>query len=219
MMKLSELLHPWVTISSPDCEITGLGNDSRHLVQGDLFFAYPGALTDGRLFMEQACLSGAAAIVYDPQSPPPSFVIPNAIPCIPVVGLGAHLSAMASRFYAEPCQHLAVTGVTGTNGKTTIAWLLAQAYERLSISATYIGTLGYGDVHALQPLANTTPDALFLQRFFYDAYHRGVEQVCMEVSSHALSQGRVACIDFTGAIYTNLSHEHLDYHLKSKYYP
>ena len=211
-MKLAELLHPWAGTVIPDCTILGLHNDSRQIKPGYLFFAYPGAVADGRLFMQQACLAGAAAIVYEPVNFPMSFVPPTDVPCIPVPNLGKKLGAIASRFYDNPTQALSITGVTGTNGKTTIAYQLAQAYALLGRRAAYVGTIGQGQVQALQPLANTTPDALCLQQLFHEYQHSGIQRVCMEVSSHALSQQRVDHIEFTEAIYTNLSHEHLDYH-------
>ena len=217
-MKLVELLRPWVTTSLPDVDILGLQNDSRQVKPGFLFFAYPGAVADGRLFVSQARKAGAVAVVFDSEEVPEAIHFPSDLPCVPVPALGKKLSAIASRFYDYPTESLSVTGVTGTNGKTTIAYQLAQAYGLLGQKAAYVGTLGHGDVQDLQPLMNTTPDALCLQQFLYAYQQSGVKQVCMEVSSHALSQGRVDHIDFTQAIYTNLSHEHLDYHLTMQAY-
>jgi UDP-N-acetylmuramoyl-L-alanyl-D-glutamate--2,6-diaminopimelate ligase len=209
-MNLAELLRPWTTIPLPELALSGLQNDSRQLKVGELFFAYPGAAADGRLYMEKAALAGASAIVYEPQQL--SCALPEGIPCVPIAGLANQLAAIAHRYYGEPSQHLAVTGVTGTNGKTTIAYQLAQAYGLLNQRAAYIGTLGQGDVRVLKPLVNTTPDALCLQHCLYEYQQRGIQRVCMEVSSHALSQGRVDAIAFQEAIYTNLSLDHLDYH-------
>ena len=211
-MKLAKLLSPWVATSLPDLDISGLHNDSREVKPGYLFFAYPGAAADGRLFLLQASLAGAVAVVYEPENLPASVVFPNNIPCLAVPQLGKQLAAIASRFYNYPSRSLSVTGVTGTNGKTTIAYQLAQAYGLLGQKAAYVGTIGHGDVQYLQPLLNTTPGALCLQKFLHEYQQNGVRQVCMEVSSHALSQGRVDNVDFSQAIYTNLSHEHLDYH-------
>jgi UDP-N-acetylmuramoyl-L-alanyl-D-glutamate--2,6-diaminopimelate ligase len=211
-MKLSKLLSLWCKAIIPDCEITGLNNDSRQIKPGDLFFAYPGAATDGRRYCAQAVAAGAVAVVYDPQNLPADFVFSDQAVYVPVPELVRKLAAIASRFYDHPTRSLTVTGVTGTNGKTTIAWQLAQAHKSMDSGAAYIGTLGQGDVNALQTLGNTTPDALCLQQLFYNYRQQGIQHVCMEVSSHALDQQRVAEIDFKGAIYTNLSHEHLDYH-------
>lgn len=212
MMKLAELLSPWCSAIIPDCDISGIHNDSRNIKPGHAFFAYPGAAVDGRLYCQQAIFSGAVAIVYDPDNLPETFLFSNHAVYVPVSKLAALLAAIASRFYDNPTRSLLITGITGTNGKTTIAWQLAQAHRILGSQAAYIGTLGQGNAQALDPVGNTTPDALCLQHLFYDYKQQGVKHVCMEVSSHALIQGRVEHIDFIQAIYTNLSHEHLDYH-------
>ncbi len=105
-----------------------------------------------------------------------------------------------------------MTGVTGTNGKTTIAWLLSQAFNLLDEPAAYIGTLGQGIKDKIFPLPNTTPDALCLHKLFAHFQHQNIQRVAMEVSSHALDQGRVSGLRFKQAIFTNLTHDHLDYH-------
>lgn len=211
-MKLSDLLRPWCNQAMPDVDIVGVQNDSRQVKPGDLFLAYPGALVDGRLYSGQAIQAGAVAVAFDPDALPDSFLKTSDIPSIAVPQLSQQIAAIASRFYDEPTRALQITGVTGTNGKTTIAYQLASAYALLGSSAAYIGTLGQGDVQALKPVGNTTPDGLCLQRLFHEYRQAGLKHVCMEVSSHALAQQRVAHIDFTQAIFTNLTHEHLDYH-------
>lgn len=210
MMKLSDLLHSVSTL--PDCDILGLHNDSRQIKPGYLFIAYPGAAVDGRLYYEQAIRAGAVAVAYEPEHLPASFIHSDQAVFVAIPQLAQKLAELASRFYNHPSHTLSVTGITGTNGKTTIAYQLAQAYNQLGSHAAYIGTLGQGDVQALQPLGNTTPDALCLQQLFHDYQQQKITHVCMEVSSHALAQQRVAHIDFTQAIYTNLTHDHLDYH-------
>lgn len=217
-MRLAELMHPWVDVKFPDSEILGLHNDSRQIKPGFLFFAYPGATTDGRLFISQAMKAGAVAVVYEPENWPSAQQLPAELICIAIPKLANKLAEIASRFYGEPTKKLAVTGITGTNGKTTIAYQLAQAHTFLSELAAYIGTLGQGNVMALEPLANTTPDALCLQHLLYNYQQNSVKQVCMEVSSHALCQQRVDGINFQQAIFTNLSHDHLDYHLTMEAY-
>jgi UDP-N-acetylmuramoyl-L-alanyl-D-glutamate--2,6-diaminopimelate ligase len=194
----------------PDVTIKNLQNDSRKVCCGDAFLAYPGAASDGREFIQQAVDAGAVAIFYEPVG---IKIQPKyAIPCIAYPNLAASLGELASQFYGEPTRELAVIGITGTNGKTTIAYQLAQAHELLSTPSAYMGTIGAGRVDALTPLLNTTPDALQVQQLFYDYTQAHVKTVCMEVSSHALCMGRVDGVEFTQAIYTNLSHEHLDYH-------
>lgn len=211
-MRLFTLIAPFLETlpSCDDLEITGLSNDSRQVMPGDLFLAYPGAVADGRSYMTQAMDAGAIAIVYEPNGYSKPDI--ESIPLIALPELNKHMAAIASRFYQHPSQALYVTGVTGTNGKTTIAYQLAQAYPLLGHPSAYVGTLGYGDVQALKPLANTTPDPLCLQTLLQDNRASGVDYVCMEVSSHALSLGRVDEIDFKQAIYTNLTLDHLDFH-------
>lgn len=210
-MKLAQLLAGLTNGEIPECRIHGLQNDSRCVKPGDLFLAYAGATADGRLFIRQALAKGAGAVVYDPFMMP-MMDIPQAEICIPVEQLKDKLAAIASRFYQFPAHALKVTGVTGTNGKTTIAYQLAQAHEQLGSSAAYIGTLGQGRVDDLKPLMNTTPDALCLQKILHEHQSNQVKNICMEVSSHALELGRVECIDFNQAIFTNLTHDHLDFH-------
>lgn len=211
-MNLNELLSPWLTQVSYDVEVTELSNDSRLIAAGSLFIAYPGAVTDGRLFIEKAVKAGASAIVYEPANFPANVLFPESIPCLPIANLAEEIGAIAQRFYQHSSRHLSVTGITGTNGKTTIAYQLAQAHELLGEEAAYIGTIGQGKVSKLESLANTTPDALCLHRLFNAYWQRGVRQVCMEVSSHALSQNRVEGIEFKQGIFTNLTLDHLDYH-------
>jgi len=211
-MKITELLKPWLEITTTDLDISGLHNDSRQIQAGFLFFAYPGAVTDGRVFIRQAVNAGAVAVIYEPNNWPANCQLPEGVFCVPLSGIAGHLAAIASRFYNEPTKKIKITGVTGTNGKTTISYQLAQAHELLSTKAAYIGTIGQGKVHSLQALANTTPDALCLQNLFYTYNNEGIQQISMEVSSHALSQHRVDSIDFQQAIFTNLTLDHLDYH-------
>lgn len=215
MMKLSQLLKPWISESIYDCEITGVQNDSRQIQAGDLFIAYPGAKVDGRAFIEQAIAAGAAAIAYDPLHYDAASI---SIPKVPIAHLAEHLGQIAQRFYNNPSAALNVVGVTGTNGKTTIAYQLAQAHSLLGNKAAYIGTLGQGEVHDLKLLENTTPDALNIQKLLHYYKQQGIKQVFMEVSSHALTQHRVDGVEFDQAIFTNLTLDHLDYHLTMQAY-
>lgn len=211
-VKLSQLLQPWSSNEFADCAILDIKNDSRLVRPGDLFLAYPGAAADGRLFINNALLAGAVAVVYEPEKMPSSCKLPVSLPCIPLSHLADKLAGIARRFYGDPGQSLIMTGVTGTNGKTTIAYQLAQAHSLLGQQSAYIGTIGQGNVNQLNPLNNTTPDALCLQKLLHQYKEQGIKQVCMEVSSHALSQQRIAGIEFNQAIFTNLTLDHLDYH-------
>lgn len=210
-MKLFELLAPLNCTVSYDIEITGIHNDSRLVKPGYLFIAYPGALADGRRFIQQAIASGATAVLYEAY-PHETQALSHAVPCIAVNHLSAKLGLIAKTFYGNPAQAVNITGITGTNGKTTIAYQLAQAYEYLRQPAAYIGTLGQGRPSSLQTLANTTPDVLCLQFLLNRFAKASIKQVCMEVSSHAIALNRIEGVEFSHAIYTNLSHEHLDFH-------
>lgn len=211
-MKLTQLVQPWLKQGGIECDVTGVQNDSRQIKPGDLFIAYPGAATDGRLYIEKAIAAGAVAIAYDPVEFPAQIHIPAAIPSVKIPQLASNLAEIATRFYHNPGEFLQITGITGTNGKTTIAYQLAQAHQMLGQGAAYIGTIGQGLVNALKPLDNTTPDALYLVKLLNDYKEAGLKQVCMEVSSHALNQQRVDAVAFEQAVFTNLSLDHLDYH-------
>jgi UDP-N-acetylmuramoyl-L-alanyl-D-glutamate--2,6-diaminopimelate ligase len=212
LVKLTQLLDPWINQKPVDCTITGISNDSREVQTGDLFIAYPGAVVDGRLYIELAVSAGAVAVAYDPLHFPASCPLPDTIPCIAIPKLSEQLALISSRFYDNPSDYLSLTGVTGTNGKTTIAYQLAQAHHLLGQASAYIGTIGQGDVDHLRDLNNTTPDALCLQKLLHEYKTEKIQKVCMEVSSHALSQHRVDNIKFKQAIFTNLTLDHLDYH-------
>ncbi len=195
---------------------------------GDVFIAVPGARVDGRDFIAQAIAAGAIAVIAEAQGlaedgvtagfhvaqPAPAAI--SSVPIIPVPGLRAQLSAISARFYADPSAHLAVTGVTGTNGKTTCSQLLAQLFQLLGDTAGVMGTLGWGPVgvadEALVDTGMTTPDAIHTQQILAALRGQGVQRVAMEVSSHSLVQQRVAAVHFDTAIFTNLSRDHLDYH-------
>ncbi len=219
-MQLNQLLQPWLKIANNNCAITGIQNDSRAIIAGDLFLAYPGMNTDGRLFIQQALESGASAVIYESNSLPKNFCIVDTIYCIPMAGLTENIAAIAKRFYHVSSQvsKPQIIGVTGTNGKTTVALQLAQAYELLGDTAAYIGTLGYGKINNLSSSKNTTPDALLLQKLFFEYTQAKIKYICMEVSSHALQQQRVTNIEFKQAIFTNLTQDHLDYHQNMQNY-
>ncbi len=209
-MNLHKLISPWGEVSSSDLKILNLENDSRNVSKGTLFFAYPGAITDGRNYIDSAIENGASAVLYEPKD----FIIRKnyQVPVIAVNNLKDKLAEIAAYYYLYPSKSMRVIGVTGTNGKTTIAYQLAKAYDLLGSKAAYIGTIGQGVVGSLQPLLNTTPDGICLQKLFSEYKKSQVKQVCMEVSSHSLVEGRANDINFQQAIYTNLSHEHLDFH-------
>ena len=135
-----------------------------------------------------------------------------AVPSFPVEDLRKQIGLIASRFYGRPSRPLCVIGFTGTNGKTTCAGLLAQALKHLGRRSAFIGTVGAGLIDDLQSQSLTTPDVISLHAHLARLLDQGADSVCLEVSSHALDQGRVDGIEFDTAVFTNLSRDHLDYH-------
>jgi len=208
-MSLPELLGtPGETFA--DIVIRGMELDSRKVRPGDLFLALPGETHDGRQFIEQAVANGASAVLAE--APVAGFVDALPVPLVELPELRFEVGTLAARFYRHPSHAMQVVGVTGTNGKTTTSRILAQLSRALGKPCGVIGTLGNTLADDVCATANTTPDALALQRQLAQWVAQGVVAVSMEVSSHALVQGRVSGVQFTTAIYTNLSHDHLDYH-------
>ena len=193
-----------------DTLISGIELDSRKVSSGDLFLALPGDVHDGRQFIEQAVANGAAAVVAE--APVAGFVDEIPVPLLELPELRHDVGHLAARFFHHPSRDLHMVGVTGTNGKTTTSRLLAQLGRRLDKRCGVIGTLGASLGEGVAETGNTTPDAVSLQRQLAQWRQQDVFAVAMEVSSHALVQGRVNGVDFETAIYTNLSHDHLDYH-------
>jgi UDP-N-acetylmuramoyl-L-alanyl-D-glutamate--2,6-diaminopimelate ligase len=179
---------------------------------GAAFLACQGRTHHGLEFAHSALAAGARAILWEPApgvTPPP---LEAAIVVCAVPNLSAQLGFIADRFFDAPSASLTVAGITGTNGKTTCAWLLAQALQFYGRRSAYIGTLGAGLPGALKTLAHTTPDALTLHRLLAGLRSSGFDSVAMEVSSHALDQDRCAGVRFHTAVFTNLTRDHLDYH-------
>ena len=191
----------------PHMEVTGLTHDSRQVTPGDLFVALSGQHTDGKNFMAQAVANGAVAVV----GPLP----------VPGDGLPAYIgvdqprpaySRMAANFYRHPSRRMTVVGITGTNGKTTTAELVAAILTAHRTPAASLGTLGLRRESGVSPTGFTTPEANQLHRVFSELLDEDIQTVVMEVSSHALDQHRVDDVDFDAAAFTNLTREHLDYH-------
>ncbi len=213
---LKHLLKGFVTVLE-DITITGLTNDSRTVKKGDLFLAYPGQCHDARIHIQHALDKGANAVCYS-NDDGFEFHTKN-IHVLAVPKLKQLSGCIANRFYKEPSSKIDVIGVTGTNGKTTIAHMLTQAYELMGEKAAYIGTLGTSiGTEQFTPTVNTTPDSLLCHKTLHQFAQKKIKHVAMEVSSHALSQERVNAIEFNQAIFTNLSHEHLDYHKSMQAY-
>lgn len=184
--------------------------DSRKVRPGDLFLAVPGGQQDGRVHISDAIARGAAAVAYEAEGA--AEMTASSAQLIPLKNLAGQLSAIAGRFYGEPSRALHLVGVTGTNGKTSVSQLLAQALDHFGERCGIVGTLGTGFHNALELGRHTTPDPIGVQAVLANLKQAGARAVAMEVSSHGLEQGRVAALAFDVAVFTNLSRDHLDYH-------
>ena len=204
-MPLSRLL-PDVALPR-DIVVSGLVMDSRELQPGDAFVAIAGFGTHGLAFVDQARQYGASAILFEPPAPAGHPAPADAVP-----GLRARLGAMGDLFHGHPSHAMAMVGVTGTNGKTSTVQLLAQAWHLLGIDAGSIGTLGAGRHGQVLPTGFTTPLVLRMHALLAGLRDDGVQALAMEVSSHALDQGRVDGVHYDVAVFTNLTRDHLDYH-------
>ncbi len=207
-LPLSELL-PDVAGVPAGLRVTGMSQDSREVAAGDAFLAIPGFGTHGLRFVDQARAAGAAAIVYEPPAPDGMQVPPEAIA---VPALRARIGAMADRLHASPSAAMTVVGVTGTNGKTSTVQMLAQAWSLRGLRAGSIGTLGAGLHGRVEPTGFTTPQVSRMHGLLAQLRDEGAQAVAMEVSSHALDQGRVDAVRFAVGVFTNLTRDHLDYH-------
>jgi UDP-N-acetylmuramoyl-L-alanyl-D-glutamate--2,6-diaminopimelate ligase len=192
---------------SYDIEISGMADDSRQVKAGDLFVAVPGHATDGRKYIAEASSLGAAAILTSPGKG-----LHANIPIILSSNLRSDMGAAADRFYDHPSSKITVAGITGTNGKTTTAFLLATIFETSGKKWGRIGTIGCDIAGRSIPCGNTTPGSIDLHRFFAFMVEKKLTGCAMEVSSHALDQNRTGSIRFSSATFTNLSQDHLDYH-------
>ena len=193
-------------------EVSDLTLDSRSVRPGAAFLAVQGQSQHGLAFAARAAEAGARAILWEPAPGIEAPRLGGGVFIQAVPGLAAQAGYIADRFFGAPSARMAVTGITGTNGKTTSAWLLASALNACGRRAAYLGTLGSGLPGQLQPGTHTTPDAVSLQRRLAELREAGAEAVAMEVSSHALVQQRCAGVRFQAAAFTNLTREHLDYH-------
>lgn len=220
---LSEVLEPYVQVDAAhNPVIGGLQIDSRKINKGDLFLAYPGALADGRNYIEDAIAKGAVAVLSEAVEGRAAIfdlIGPDLnVPVYFVTALAQRAGFFAANFYSQPSRHLRVVGITGTNGKTTSSHLVVEALHGLGKKAALIGTLGSGEWGALQENNNTTPDPISLQQQLAAMRARQVEVVVMEVSSHGLQQGRVNGVLFELAALTNITRDHLDYHKSMAHY-
>ncbi|RYG47788.1 UDP-N-acetylmuramoyl-L-alanyl-D-glutamate--2,6-diaminopimelate ligase [bacterium] len=211
LKRLSQLTDGLAARVSGEADVASITLDTRKAGPGALFFAYPGMTRDSHTFLPAARAAGAtAAVVHSPEGYEAALAL----------GLAAVLPddyndaawRLAHRFHDEPTRRMVVVGVTGTNGKTTTAWLVRDMLAALGVRAGYLGTLGFQLPGEDRELANTTPFAVDLANLFAEARDRGVEALAMEVSSHALEQRRVDGVQFDAGVFTNLTQDHLDFH-------
>jgi len=211
MMKhLSELaaLLKDARISGGDAEITSIERDSRRVQEGALFVCISGAHVDAHSFIPNAARAGARAVLTQREN----VDVPADISVLRVPDLNAALDIIVPYFYDYPARSMRVVGITGTNGKTTTSYLVRAILRHAGKRVGLIGTIQVMMEDEVFPTANTTPDVIVMQQLLSEMRARGMDAVVMEVSSHALDQGRVAGIEFDTAVFTNLTQDHLDYH-------
>lgn len=216
MMALAQLLEAIGPLALPrgaeSLPIADLTQNSREARAGSLFLALRGRHSHGLAFARQACDQGAAAVLWESGAGVQAPSLPAGVAAIGVPDLRARAGLIADRFFGTPSARLRICAFTGTNGKTTCAYLLAQCLQRLGGAAAYIGTLGWGRIGALQLMDATTPDAITIHRLLARLAADGVRDVAIEASSHALDQHRLSGVRLHAAAFTNLTHDHLDYH-------
>ena len=191
-----------------DLPVADITTSSSEVTPGSVFLAVPGLGHHGIEYVTDAVQRGASAVLYHPLKG--EVVTPlTKIPSLEVPDLKARVGELAARFFGTQVRQGPILGVTGTNGKTTIAWLIAHALNELGRKAGYLGTVGQGQPQKLRPQTLTTPDCITVHRRLAELNGHAV---AMEVSSHALDQGRIDGVPVQVAVFSNLSRDHLDYH-------
>ncbi|MBQ4386884.1 MAG: UDP-N-acetylmuramoyl-L-alanyl-D-glutamate--2,6-diaminopimelate ligase [Prevotella sp.] len=210
-MKLKELLknvHPLSIVGNDEADITGVNIDSRKIAAGHLFVAIKGTQTDGHRFIPKALELGATAVLCEDLPE----VLQEGVTYVQVASTEEAVGPVATVFYGEPSQHLKLVGVTGTNGKTTIATLLYHMFRKFGHKCGLLSTVcNYVEDKAI-PADHTTPDPIALNELLHQMVEAGCEYAFMECSSHAIAQKRIGGLKFAGGLFTNLTRDHLDYH-------
>ncbi len=216
-----EALRPAVSISPEldDVKIRGISADSRQVKQGYIFVAIPGTEFDGRQFINDAVEKGASALLM-PSQDVHRYVktVPGALPVIGVDDPRLSTGLLASAFYGNPSEKMALIAITGTNGKTTITYLLEGIFSKAGLNPGVIGTINQRHCGMEVPSELTTPDAIKLQEILANMSEQGAKAVALEVSSHALDQQRISGCSFAASVFTNLGRDHLDYHQDMEQY-
>jgi UDP-N-acetylmuramoyl-L-alanyl-D-glutamate--2,6-diaminopimelate ligase len=215
-MHLNELLEVEDVLEvkgDTDRVVTGLAYDSRKVKEGDVFFAVPGVHVDGHEYAFEAAERGAAAVVGERR-----MTLPRDVAWIRVRSIRHAMGKWAALFFAYPSRRIVLVGVTGTNGKTTVTYLVESIFAAAGMAPGVIGTINYRYQGRQFPAPHTTPESIDLQAFLKEMVEARVRSAVMEVSSHALELERVRGIDFDGAVFTNLSRDHLDFHPDMDHY-
>ena len=210
-MRLSELLKyvkPITIVGNDEVDITGVNIDSRKIEMGHLFVAIKGTQTDGHRFIPKALELGAVAVLCEDMPEEPAA----GVTYVQVTSTEAAVGPVATVFYGEPSKHLKLVGVTGTNGKTTIATLLYNMFRKFGHKCGLLSTVCNYIEDEVIPADHTTPDPVELNRLLSQMVEAGCEYAFMECSSHAIAQKRIGGLRFAGGIFTNLTRDHLDYH-------
>lgn len=211
-MSLASLLEGFAGGEVPAVTVSDLSQSAQQVNPGGLFLATAGSNRHGLDYLEQALARGAAAVAWEPMPGLSTPALPDRVAGVAVTDLRQRAGFIADRFFGAPSSRMQIAGITGTNGKTSSAFFVAQAAECLGADCGFIGTLGSGRPGDLQSSELTTPDAVSLQRKLASLAADGVGHLAMEVSSHALVQGRINGLRLACAGFTNLSRDHLDYH-------
>ena len=214
-MRLSELLKyvkPIAIVGNAEVDITGVNIDSRKIEKGHLFVAIKGTQTDGHRFIPKALELGAVAVLCEDMPEDLSDKTAEHVTYVQVASTEAAVGPVATVFYGEPSQQLKLVGVTGTNGKTTIATLLYNMFRKFGHKCGLLSTVcNYIEGEAI-PADHTTPDPIELNKLLHQMVEAGCEYAFMECSSHAIAQQRIGGLKFAGGLFTNLTRDHLDYH-------
>jgi murE/murF fusion protein len=216
-----EVLRPAVSISLDldNVKVRGISTDSRQVKQGYIFVAVPGTEFDGRQFINDAIEKGAAALLVPSQDAQRYIkAVPGALPVIEVDDPRLSTGLLASAFYGNPSEKMALIAITGTNGKTTVTYLLEGVFSKAGLNPGIIGTVNQRHGGMEVPSELTTPDAIKLQKILANMLKQGARAVGLEVSSHALDQQRISGCSFAASIFTNLGRDHLDYHQDMEQY-
>ncbi len=221
-MKLAQILKncPYLEVHGDmDLDVTGMHYDSRQIRSGEAFFALRGVVSDGHTYISSAVADGARVVFCEEL-----FDRPEQVTMVLVENARQTMALAASEFYGNPTSGMQVVGITGTNGKTTISYLLEEILAQAGLSPAVVGTINYRYGADLHQAPHTTPEALDLMKQVRDFHNNGARSLVMEASSHALEQCRVDGVHFDVGVFTNLTPEHLDYHIdmesyfKSKYH-